>query len=59
MNTIIHGYRDTNPTIDIYVNGVYYHSTNWSRTNKDALSRFKDKYPELANKCKITAKRSK
>jgi len=40
--------------IDIFINGVYFCSTTWSATCKQAIESIKNKYPEHA-KSKITA----
>lgn len=48
-------YRESNPKIDVYADGVYQYSTNWSRTCKEAIQKFKDKKPTIARTKKITA----
>jgi hypothetical protein len=50
-----------NPKIDIYRNGQYACSTTWSRTVRDALRRYAEKFSVPLNelrgvKCKSTLK---
>ena len=52
-------YNPSNPKIDIYLSGAYHTSTNWAKTNKEAIDNFKANYPDLAFTFKVTAKRSK
>lgn len=42
------------PKIDIYINGVYFCSTDWSLTLKGAIARVKESY-KLTASDKITA----
>jgi len=42
-------YKETNKKIDIFVNGIYKCSTNWSKTCKEAKEKFLEKNPELKN----------
>lgn len=41
------GNPDTNPKIDIFVNGEYVATTKWSKTAKSAKESYLKKYPEL------------
>lgn len=43
------GNPDTNPKIDIIVNGEYVASTRWSKTAKSAKAKYLAKYPELSS----------
>ena len=44
------------PKIDVYVNGVYFCSTDWSKTLKGAIARVKESYKDKLNaSVKITA----
>ena len=58
LNQINDEYKPSNPKIDLFVDGEYHSSTNWSKTNKDAIDTFKKAYPKLADK-KITAMQDK
>jgi len=48
-------YRESNPKIDVYADGVYQYSTKWSRTCKEAIEKFKKNKPTIAQTKKITA----
>ena len=43
-------YSDKHPKIDLFHNGVYIASTNWSSTVKHAVAKAKEKRPELTGK---------
>ena len=48
--TIKEAYSPSNPKVDLYVDGKYHSSTNWSKTVKHAVQTFKEKFPEHAEK---------
>ena len=50
-------YDPRNPKIDIYVDGAYKFSTNWSRTLAEALEKAKREHPEWSAH-KVTARKS-
>ena len=50
-------YDPRNPKIDIYVDGTYKFSTNWSRTIAEALEKAKREHPEWSAH-KVTARKS-
>lgn len=43
-------YSPNNPKIDLFVDGKYHSSTNWSPTVKHAVESFKEKFPEHSDK---------
>ena len=50
------GYKESNPKIDIYVDGKYKCSSNWYRTNKQAIAVYH--HNSQISISRITAKRS-
>lgn len=50
-------YETNYPVIEIFINGKYKCSTTWSKTCKDAIKRYKDKYQtdKFIPNAKITA----
>ena len=51
-------YKETNKKIDIFVNGIYKCSTNWSKTCKEAKHKFllKENYLDISQVKALFAK---
>ena len=50
-------YDPLNPKIDLFVDGRYVCSTNWSRTCRDAVASYMSRNPDVRGK--VTASKSK